>query len=101
MVPKDNTGSMLVLCECGWVTMLEVIFVSLIETIFDGMFQSVCHQNYFIQNFLKYTQLKYFLPTRSFDKKFLILQSSAIVHSHISSLLERQRTLWQPYWHVL
>ena len=52
-VTKDSTVRMLVLCECGWMTMSVVIFLSLSETIFDGMFQSVCHQNYFFQIFLK------------------------------------------------
>ena len=89
---------MFVLCECEWMTMSVVIFLSLIETIFDGALQSVCHQNYFFQNFLKYTQLKTFLPTRSFDQKFLIFQTNKTIHSHISSLLERQRTLCQSYW---
>ena len=99
MVPKDNTGSMLVLCECGWMSMLEVIFVSLIETIFDGVSKRMSSKLFHSELF-EIHSTKIFSASKIFDK-FLILQRSAIVHSHISSLLERQRTLWQPYWHVL
>ena len=69
--------------------MSVVIFLSQIETIFNGTFQSVCDQSYFFQSVLKHIQLKTFLPRRSFDQKFLIFQMNAIIHNHISSLLEK------------
>ena len=84
---------MLALCECGWMAMPVVFFLSLLETIFEATFQSVRHQNYFFQNFLKYVQVKTFLLTNLFDQKSLIFQMKTIIHSHISSLLERDNTL--------
>ena len=50
------------------------------------MFQSVYHQKYFFQNFLRYNQ-----------QKTLIFQTNTIIHSQIHKLRGRQRTLNQPY----